>query len=337
MTQRIDDAATRTRYLIVLHADRSVPKAQIARALGCCRQTVDRVIDRYNELGEAGLLDRREDNGQRRADKLYVSTLKWILESSPRVFCHRRPTWTHQLLIETAATYTGVRISKRTMGRVLADLKVRRGRPKPLAPCPWPARRRNRVISAVKRLIQNLPPSEVALWEDEADIDLNPRIGLDYMLPGTQRTVMTPWQERQALPRRRHGCHQRPRHVGEWRSEELVVVHRHAQEAVGTVPAREGDPRDLRQLHDPRQPADANVAGRARTTDQAALPSAVLSGRQSDRACDLARDARQRHGEPLLRNDRRADAGGRLVADEPQPPAPKQEGRVNVTESRRVI
>jgi len=192
MTQRTDDAATRTRYLIVLHADRSVPKAQIARALGCCRQTVDRVIDRYNELGEAGLLDRREDNGQRRADKLYVSTLKWILESSPRVFCHRRPTWTHQLLIETAATYTGVRISKRTMGRVLADLKVRRGRPKPLAPCPWPARRRNRVISAVKRLIQNLPPSEVALWEDEADIDLNPRIGLDYMLPGTQRTVMTP-------------------------------------------------------------------------------------------------------------------------------------------------
>ena len=79
MTQRIDDAATRTRYLIVLHADRSVPKAQIARALGCCRQTVDRVIDRYNELGEAGLLNRREDNGQRRADKLYVSTLKWIL------------------------------------------------------------------------------------------------------------------------------------------------------------------------------------------------------------------------------------------------------------------
>lgn len=33
--------------------------------------------------------------------------------------------------------------------------------------------------------------------EDEADIDLNPKIGSDWMLPGTQRRVMT-------LLRRRH-------------------------------------------------------------------------------------------------------------------------------------
>src|SRR2546430_8479288 len=83
MTQRIDDAATRTRYLIVLHADRSVPKAQIARALGCCRQTVDRVIDRYNELGEAGLLDRREGNGQRRGGHAVGSPPEWGLGYSP--------------------------------------------------------------------------------------------------------------------------------------------------------------------------------------------------------------------------------------------------------------
>jgi transposase len=188
----IRDAATRVRYLIVLHADRSMPKTQIARVLGCSRQTVGRVIDRYDELGEAGLVDRREDNGDRRVTKLYISTLKWILESSPPAFFHRRPTWTHQLLIETAADYTGIRISRRTMGRVLRTLKVRRGRPKPMAPCPWPRKRREAVIAAVKSLIENLPPDEVAVWEDEADIDLNPRIGLDYMLPGTQRTVMTP-------------------------------------------------------------------------------------------------------------------------------------------------
>lgn len=190
--RRIGDAATRVRYLIVLHADQSMPKARIARVLGCSRQTVDRVIDRYNELGEAGLLDRREDNGERRVNKHYVSTLKWILESSPPAFFHRRPTWTHALLIDTAASYTGVRISRRTMGRVLRTLKVRRGRPKPLAPCPWPAQRREAVILAIKTLIEKLPANEVAVWEDEADIDLNPRIGLDYMLPGTQRTVMTP-------------------------------------------------------------------------------------------------------------------------------------------------
>lgn len=182
----------RLRYLIVLQADAAVPKVQIAKALGCCRQSVDRVIRRYSELGEAGLLDRREDNGQRKVSRHYVSILKWILESSPQAFKHRRPTWTQRLLIETAADYTGVRISRRTMGRLLKELKVRRGRPKPLAPCPWPKKRREAVIAGVKSLIEKLPQDEVAVWEDEADIDLNPRIGPDYMLSGTQRKVMTP-------------------------------------------------------------------------------------------------------------------------------------------------
>jgi transposase len=188
----IRDATTRVRYLIVLHADQSMSKSQIARAVGCCRQTVGRVINRYCELGEAGLMDRREDNGEPKVTTHYLSTLKWILESSPQAFFHRRPTWTHQLLIDTAANYTAIRISKRTMGRVLKDLKVRRGRPKPLAPCPWPRKRREAAIRAVQTLIDTLPKDQIAVWEDEADIDLNPRIGLDYMLPGTQRTVMTP-------------------------------------------------------------------------------------------------------------------------------------------------
>ena len=151
--RRIDDASMRMRYLIVLHADRAVPKAQIARMLACCRQTVDRVINRFAEFGQAGLVDRREDNGERKADKHYLSTLKWILESSPPDFGHRRPTWTHRLLIDTVASYAGVRISPRTMGRVLKLLRVRRGRPKPIAPCPWPKKRRKALIAAIESLV----------------------------------------------------------------------------------------------------------------------------------------------------------------------------------------
>lgn len=186
------DVALRTRLLIVLHADQAMPKLQIARALHCSRQTVYRVIDRFNEMGEAGLVDRREDNGDRKIDTGYVSILKWILECRPGDFGHRRPTWTHRLLITVAERLAGIRISRRSMGRLLRQLRVRRGRPKPLAPCPWPAKRRQAVVLAVKSLIDTLPINQVAVWEDEADLDLNPRIGFDYMLPGTQRTVLTP-------------------------------------------------------------------------------------------------------------------------------------------------
>jgi hypothetical protein len=40
---------------------------------------------------------------------------------------------------------------------------------------------RKRCIRLIKRLIETLPPEEVALYEDEVDIHLNPKIGPDYM------------------------------------------------------------------------------------------------------------------------------------------------------------
>jgi hypothetical protein len=47
-------------------------------------------------------------------------------------------------------------------------------------------------IKLIHALIDTLPANEVCVWEDEVDIDLNPRIGFDGMLPGTRRRVMTP-------------------------------------------------------------------------------------------------------------------------------------------------
>ena len=190
--RRCRDADTRVRYLIVLRVDRGHSGKRIARELGCCCATVSRTIGRYETLGEAGLLDRREDNGQAKADALYARTVAWILESSPQDFLHRRPTWTRRLLIDTARRYTGVSVSLTTMGRLLKKLKVRRGRPKPLAPCPWSEIARKKRMRMIHALIDALPRDQACVWEDEADIDLNPRIGFDWMLPGTQRHVMTP-------------------------------------------------------------------------------------------------------------------------------------------------
>lgn len=186
------DADTRIRYRIVLLSDQAFSGRKISRVLGCSTSTVSRTLFRWELYGQAGLIDRREDNGQLLASDRYIRTVAWILESTPQGFFHRRPTWTKPLLIETARQYTGVTVSKTTMGRVLKTLKVRRGRPKPDAPCPWSENARNKRMKMIHALVNTLPASQAAVWEDEADIDLNPRIGFDWMLPGTQRRVMTP-------------------------------------------------------------------------------------------------------------------------------------------------
>jgi transposase len=180
------------RYLIVLRSADGWSGGRIGQALGGAASTVSGTLDRWEAYGEAGLVDRREDNGQAKADEWYVATVRWILAGTPREFFHRRPTWTRALLIETAARYTGVTVSKTTMGRVLATLKARRGRAKPLGPCPWSKARKERRMALIRALVETLPPDQACVWEDEADIDLNPRIGADWTPPGRQRTVLTP-------------------------------------------------------------------------------------------------------------------------------------------------
>jgi transposase len=190
--KRCKDADTRVRYRIVLLSDQNWSGKRIAKALGCAASTVNRTLSRWQRYGQAGLIDRREDNGQTKADTWYGQTVAWILASSPRDFLHRRPTWTRRLLIDVAKLYTGVTVSRTTMGRLLKRLQARRGRPKPDAPCPWSESARKKRVAMIHALIDTLPRDQACVWEDEADIDLNPRIGFDWMLPGTQRHVMTP-------------------------------------------------------------------------------------------------------------------------------------------------
>ena len=97
LARRCKDADTRVRYLIVVRSSEGWSGKRIRRALGCSGSTVSRTLDRYEAFGEAGLVDRREDNGRALADDLYVDVVRWILEATPQSFLHRRPTWTKAL------------------------------------------------------------------------------------------------------------------------------------------------------------------------------------------------------------------------------------------------
>ena len=186
------DARLRTRYLILLHTADGCGRREIARMLACSPATVDRIRHRYREEGEAGLLDRRGDNGCAKVTDDYILELLQVVQGSPLDYGYRRPTWTQELLVRVMTARTGIAISISTMCRLLRRLGIRRGMPKPTVGCPWSSRARKRRIRLIRRLIETLGPEEVALYEDEVDIHLNPKIGPDYMLPGQQKTVLTP-------------------------------------------------------------------------------------------------------------------------------------------------
>lgn len=89
-------------------------------------------------------------------------------------------------------TLTGVTIRRPTMRRQLKRLGVTSRMVKAIAPCPWSAKARNRGLKRVRRRIARFAPDEACVWEDETDIDLNPRLGRDGMPRGVRREVVTP-------------------------------------------------------------------------------------------------------------------------------------------------
>lgn len=192
--RKCKDGKLKTRYLIIVNlADgRSVPDT--ARALKVDRSTVYRVAARFREQGQDGLADGRVDNGESKLNDEYLSVLWEVVASSPLEHGWRRPTWTREMLVETMKAKTGVRIHVSSMSVALAKIGARRGRPKPIVESNWSKRAKNKRLRELQELVDNLPDSEVAVYEDEVDIHLNPKIGLDWMVRGQQKKVLTPGQ-----------------------------------------------------------------------------------------------------------------------------------------------
>lgn len=188
------DAGLRTRALIILHAAAGTGPSRIAEAVGYHPSAVLKVVHRFVAEGEAGLRDHREDNGYRKVNDELRAALVALVRGSPEDHGWARPTWTQELLARQLAQETRVRVSASTVARTLADLGARWGMARPTVACPWAPAVKGRRVREIERLVATLPVGEEAFYEDEVDIHLNPRIGRDWMMPGEQKTVLTPGQ-----------------------------------------------------------------------------------------------------------------------------------------------
>jgi transposase len=194
LRHKTSDKGLAMRCQIVLHAAKGWSSRKSAEAVGCSRSWVSRVLVRFDEDGEAGLLDRREDNGEVKVDADYLQRLYEVLERQPTDYGYSRPTWTRELLVRVMKQETGIAIHVSTMSRALKRIGARRGRPKPTVRCPWPKTRKKRRLRAIARLPTSCPTDEPVVHAGEVDIHLNPKIGLDWMNRGRQKQVVTPGQ-----------------------------------------------------------------------------------------------------------------------------------------------
>ena len=180
------------RYLIIVNLAAGRSPRHTAAVLALHRATVYRVAARFRAQGELGLFDRRHDNGPVKVDRCYREALEKAVRSSPQAYGWSRPTWTRELLVLALRRRTGVTIHVGTMSRALRRIGARRGRPRPTVGCPDGENPKRWRLYRIRRLLRELPADEVAVYADEVDIHLNPKIGWDWMARGQQKEVRTP-------------------------------------------------------------------------------------------------------------------------------------------------
>ena len=180
--------AQRCRIVQLLAQGDSPAETQVK--VGCVRSTVYATLYRFEDEGIEGLRDKRLQRAPRKATAPVRAQLLDYLDSVPRDHGWQRATWTLELLALQLLEDTGVELSQSHLGCVLRQEKCRRGRPRPALRIPIQGRRK--VLENIAHVVSRASPEEEVFYFDEADIDLNPRIGLTYIKRGQQPLILTP-------------------------------------------------------------------------------------------------------------------------------------------------
>ena len=180
--------ALRCRIILLLAKGESPKK--VCELAGCVRSTVYTTLYRFEDEGFEGLYDKRLYAEPRKATREVREHLLSYLDNVPKDYGWRRSSWTLELLSLQLHADAGVQLSLSHLRQVLRQERCRRGRPRPALQIP--VRGRQEVLSAIARVVERASPDEEVVFVDEADVDLNPRIGLTYIKKGQQPLVLTP-------------------------------------------------------------------------------------------------------------------------------------------------
>lgn len=186
------DADARQRYRIVLLLDQGMSPTEIYRRIGAARSTVYKVANRFVAEGEYGLRDRRSEAPPVKVTEEYVQRLEELVYQCPQDLGWHRTTWTCEALGKQLAEETGIVLHPTHVGRLLRSSGMRWGRPRP-GPLRYTSKAaKSRKVNRIKRTIADLPADEMAVYADEVDIHLNPKIGPCWMPCGEQFEIETP-------------------------------------------------------------------------------------------------------------------------------------------------
>jgi putative transposase len=164
--------------------------ATVSTLLYCSSRTIDRWVKRFHAEGVEAVAGHRPGRRPRLDSSWLKLAVEWVTKKAPRDFGFLRSRW----CCEAVAVLMG-KLHQVEVGRETVRGWLRRGglvyrRPRPVLG-PTDEQREER-LNVLRRLLADLPADETAVFQDEVDINTNPKIGSMWMNRGEQAEVETP-------------------------------------------------------------------------------------------------------------------------------------------------
>lgn len=187
---RDKDHARRLTAMLILHRGDKV--SDVAKTLCCARSSVGRWINWFTIYGIEGLKSLPSGRGRRWPFEHICALLRQLIKHSPGDFGYQRSRWSTELLAMKINEITGCRLHASTVRRWLpsAGLVWRRAAPTLRIRDPH----KEEKMAAIAEALAKCSAEHPVFYEDEVDIQLNPKIGADWQRRGQQKRVVTPGQ-----------------------------------------------------------------------------------------------------------------------------------------------
>ena len=116
--------------------------------------------------------------------------VRWVLTLSPTGFRFARSRWSCEAVAVVLREDYRVTVGREAVRLWLRDAGLVWRRPRPVIRPKDPDREAN--LRALRALLHGLPGDETAVFMDEVDVNLNPKVGYQWMRRGEQAAVETP-------------------------------------------------------------------------------------------------------------------------------------------------
>jgi len=163
----------------------------IASILFCSSRTIDRWVKRFAAEGMEGLGGHKPGRPFRlAAAEWIVGVVEWVTDTVPGDFGFLRSRWSCGTLALLIRDLHGIVVGRETVRRWLhaGCLVYRRPRPV-LGP---KDEQREAKLAILRKLLADMPANQTAVFQDEVDINTNPKIGSMWMAKGYQAEIPTP-------------------------------------------------------------------------------------------------------------------------------------------------